>query len=48
MTWQTDLLRYSTLGTGDPVLLFSEAAAYITFTMVSFAGALWALNHAGE
>lgn len=48
MTWQTDILRYSTLGTGDVTLLLSEAAAYITFTIVSFVGALWALNHAGE
>ncbi len=48
MTWQTDILRYSTLGSGEPQLLLLEASAYLIFTAVSFAGALWALNHAGE
>jgi ABC-2 type transport system permease protein len=48
MTWQTDILRYSTLGTGEPWLLIWEGLAYLAFTCVCFGGALQALNRAGE
>jgi ABC-2 type transport system permease protein len=48
MTWQTDILRYSTLGTGEASLLWWEGLAYLLFTTVSFVGALRALNRASE
>ena len=43
ITWQVDLLRYSTVGTGDPSLLAREAAGFVVFTAATFWGALRAL-----
>ncbi len=45
ITWQVDLLRYATVGTGDPATLVLEAIAFGVFTVATFAGALWALYH---
>jgi ABC-2 type transport system permease protein len=45
ITWQVDLLRYATIGYGDPGRLLWEAAAFAAFTLVSFwlaYRALWA------
>jgi ABC-type multidrug transport system permease subunit len=43
ITWQVDLLRYATIGTGDPATLTLEAAAFAAFTVVTFGAALWSL-----
>jgi ABC-2 type transport system permease protein len=45
ITWQVDLLRYATIGYGDPGRLVWEAVAFGAFTLVSFwlaYRALWA------
>jgi ABC-2 type transport system permease protein len=45
ITWQVDLLRYATIGYGDPGRLVWEAGAFGGFTLVSFwlaYRALWA------
>ena len=45
ITWQVDLLRYATIGYGDPGRLLWEAVAFAAFTLVSFwlaYRALWA------
>ena len=44
ITWQVDVLRYATLGAGPPSLVAIEAIAFIGFTLVSFAAAVWALD----
>ena len=44
ITWQVDLLRYGTTGTGRTDLLPAEAIAFGGFTIVSFAAALVALR----
>jgi ABC-type multidrug transport system permease subunit len=43
ITWQVDLLRYATVGSGDPSTLMLEALGFAAFTVVMFGGALWAL-----
>ena len=43
ITWQVDLLRYSTVGAGDPSTLVWEAAAFGVFTAATFWAALRAL-----
>ena len=43
ITWQVDLLRYATVGAGDPSTLMLEALGFAAFTLVTFGGALWAL-----
>jgi ABC-type multidrug transport system permease subunit len=48
VTWQTDALRYATLGAGDLTLILIESAAFLGFTIFAFFGAVRALNHAGE
>lgn len=47
VTWQVDVLRYATIGTGSPDLVAIEAAAFIGFTAVSFAIAVRALDQEG-
>jgi ABC-type multidrug transport system permease subunit len=44
ITWQVDLLRYATadLAEGN---LWVESFAYVAFTVVSFAGAVYVLRH---
>jgi ABC-type multidrug transport system permease subunit len=44
ITWHVDVLRYATIGAGDPRLLALEAAAFAVFTAISFALALRALQ----
>jgi ABC-2 type transport system permease protein len=43
ITWQVDLLRYATVGSGDPSMLVLEALGFAAFTLAMFGGALWAL-----
>jgi ABC-2 type transport system permease protein len=44
ITWQVDVLRYATVGMGEPRSLILEAAAFCVFTGATFAGALWSLQ----
>jgi ABC-type multidrug transport system permease subunit len=37
ITWQVDVLRYLTIGVGDPVTIAIESAAFVAFTAVTFA-----------
>jgi ABC-2 type transport system permease protein len=46
MTWQVDLLRFSLLGTGAPVILLVEGLAFGLFTLVCLAFAVRALDDA--
>jgi ABC-type multidrug transport system permease subunit len=48
VTWQTDVLRFTTLGVGDLNVVLWEAAAFMLFTTITFFAAVRALNHAGE
>jgi ABC-2 type transport system permease protein len=43
ITWQVDLLRYATVGSGDPSTLMLEALGFAAFTVAMFGAALWAL-----
>ena len=43
ITWQVDLLRYATIGYGDPARLVWEAVGFGLFTLVSFGLAYLAL-----
>src|SRR5688572_17471687 len=45
ITWQVDVIRYLTIGTGDPVLIAIESAAFLVFTVVTFAIAGHALRN---
>ncbi|HKB09871.1 MAG TPA: ABC transporter permease [Vicinamibacterales bacterium] len=47
ITWQVDVLRYATIGTGSAQLVAIEAVAFVGFTLVSFAAAVWALDRQG-
>jgi ABC-type multidrug transport system permease subunit len=47
ITWQIDVLRYATIDVGSPSRLTVEAAAFVVFTIVSFAAAVRALRDAG-
>ena len=44
ITWHVDVLRYATIGIGEPALIAVEAAAFLLFTGVAFGGALLALK----
>jgi ABC-2 type transport system permease protein len=44
ITWHVDVLRYATIGMGDPGRIAIEAAAFVLFTVASFGGALVALR----
>ena len=44
ITWQVDVLRYSTTGLGDPSALPLEAAGFAVFTAAAFAAALFVLR----
>lgn len=44
VTWHTDLLRYATIGLGDPATLALEALGFLAFSAVSFAAALIVLQ----
>jgi ABC-type multidrug transport system permease subunit len=43
-TWHVDLLRFVTIGWGNPRTLFLEALAFLGFTAASFALAVWSLR----
>ena len=44
VTWHVDVLRYATVGMGDPAVIAIEGAAFAVFTVASFGAALWALH----
>jgi ABC-type multidrug transport system permease subunit len=45
ITWHVDVLRYATIGLGDPVAIALESAAFVLFTLGSFGVAVVALHH---
>lgn len=45
VTWQVDVLRYVTIGLGDPGQVALEAGAFVLFTLASFALAVHALQN---
>jgi ABC-2 type transport system permease protein len=45
ITWQVDVLRYATIGLGEPAAIALESAAFVLFTLGSFAVAVVALQH---
>jgi len=47
ITWHVDVMRFATIGLGDPQSIALEAAGFVTFTLVSFAGALLVLRREG-
>ena len=44
ITWQVDLLRFATIGTGTPSVLVLEALGFVAFTVAAFAAAHWSLR----
>ncbi len=44
ITWQVDLLRFSSIGTGEPRRIAVEAAAFVLFSIASFAYAVRCLQ----
>jgi ABC-2 type transport system permease protein len=44
ITWHVDVLRYATIGLGDPGSIALEAGGFVVFTGAAFAGALLALR----
>lgn len=44
ITWQVDLLRFSSIGAGQPKQIALEAAAFALFSVLSFAGAVRCLQ----
>jgi ABC-2 type transport system permease protein len=47
VTWHVDVMRYATIGLGDPRLMAIEAAAFAAFTVASFGAALYVLRREG-
>jgi ABC-2 type transport system permease protein len=45
ITWQVDVIRFATIGTGDPARMALEAAAFALFTAASFVAAIHALRN---
>jgi ABC-2 type transport system permease protein len=45
ITWQVDVLRYATVGLGDPGAVAIESVAFLLFTAAAFAAAGHALRH---
>jgi ABC-2 type transport system permease protein len=45
VTWQVDVLRYATIGVGDPARIALEAVAFVLFTLGAFAVAVLALRN---
>lgn len=48
VTWHTDVLRWSLLGTGDLGRVALEAAGFLLFTLAAFKASTWALTRAVE
>ena len=44
ITWHVDVMRFATIGQGDPRRIAIEGACFIAFTIVSFSGALVVLR----
>jgi ABC-2 type transport system permease protein len=44
ITWQVDVLRYATIGIGDPTRIALESGAFLLFTFASFGAAVLALQ----
>jgi ABC-2 type transport system permease protein len=44
ITWQVDILRFATIGTGDPSVLVAEGLGFVVFTVAAFGAALWSLR----
>jgi ABC-2 type transport system permease protein len=47
ITWHVDVLRYATIGVGDPRGVAIEAAAFVAFTVMAFTMAVRALEREG-
>jgi ABC-2 type transport system permease protein len=47
ITWQVDVLRYATIGIGDPRNMMIESLAFAVFTLVCFGLAIKALDEEG-
>jgi ABC-2 type transport system permease protein len=47
ITWHVDVMRFATIGQGDPRRIALEAIGFVAFTMASFAGALVVLRRQG-
>jgi ABC-2 type transport system permease protein len=47
ITWHVDVIRFATIGLGNPHTIALEAAAFVAFTLASFAGALFVLRQEG-
>lgn len=47
ITWHVDVMRFATIGVGDPRQIALEAVGFIGFTLASFAGALIVLRRQG-
>jgi ABC-2 type transport system permease protein len=45
VTWQVDVLRYATIGVGDPARIALESGAFVLFTLGAFAVAVLALQN---
>ena len=44
ITWQVDVLRYATVGIGDPGRIAIESTAFVLFSLAAFVGATLALR----
>jgi ABC-2 type transport system permease protein len=44
ITWHVDVLRFATIGMGEPRVVALEACGFVAFTTVSFVAALYALR----
>jgi ABC-2 type transport system permease protein len=47
ITWHVDVMRFATIGLGDPRVVALESAAFFGFTAVSFAAAMFVLRRQG-
>jgi ABC-2 type transport system permease protein len=45
ITWQVDVLRYATVGVGDPERIALQCGAFGAFSLLTFVGANWALKN---
>jgi hypothetical protein len=44
ITWQVDILRFATIGSGNPATLVAEGVGFVVFTLAAFAAAHWSLR----
>ena len=45
ITWHVDVVRYATIGLGDPGRILLESVAFLLFTAAAFAMAVHALRN---